>query len=88
MSSPERLRPLAKCGVPDLAKWEHAVASEVRGILALLAASGVAMVDVGAAVGVARRTLYRWRTGEDSIPAAKLLALRALVGERARKVGT
>ena len=88
MSDSLKLRPLARCGVPDAAKWDRLVCSEVRGLLAALAGAGVSMVDVGVSIGVGRRTLYRWRTGEDAIPAKKLLALRALAGERARKVGT
>lgn len=82
MSNPNQLRPPRKCGVPELSKWEHAVATEVRGLLTALHASGVSMVDVGVSIGVARRTLYRWRTGEDSIPASMLLALRELAAER------
>ena len=74
-----------RCGVPDAAKWEHAVCSEVRGLLAAIAGSGLSMVDAAERIGSSRRTLYRWRTGEDAIPAVKLLALRELAAECSAK---
>ncbi len=70
-----------RCGGTEPSTFTLQVCAEVRGLMAQLAGAGVSMVDVGVSLGVARRTLYRWRTGEDAIPAVKLLALRALYAE-------
>lgn len=84
MSPTKPIGTVRRCGVPEQSTWEHSVATEVRGLLAGLSAH-VSMQDVAVSMGVARRTLYRWRTGDDSIPAYQLLRLRALAAEVAAR---
>jgi hypothetical protein len=76
----------AKSGrVPDSDFWNNAVATEARGLMAQLGGIGWDFADIAAALECGRTTLYSWRTGEASMPAAKLLHLRALVAENVKR---
>lgn len=67
----------------DLPEFEALVAREVKDSLALLRRSGLDLFDVEARLNCSRRSLLRWQEGVSDMPAKKLLALRALVAERA-----
>lgn len=82
---PSKLRPVASCRVPNSDFWNNAVAVEARGLMAQLGGIGWDFVDIATTLDCGRTTLYAWRTGESSMPAAKLLHLRALVAENVRK---
>ena len=85
---PNYLRPLSKPRVPDATHWEREVAREVRELCAQLGGSGWDFIEIAEALGTGRTSLYAWRLGDRDMPAKKLLALRALVAEYVRKVGT
>ncbi len=82
---PNTLKTVASCRVPDLDIWDRAVAVEARGLMAQLGGIGWDFYEIAAALDCGRTTLYSWRTGETSMPAAKLLRLRALVAESVKK---
>lgn len=71
--------------VPDPDFWNNAVATEARSLMAQLGGIGWDYVDIASALGCGRTSLYAWRTGESSMPAAKLLQLRALVAENVKR---
>lgn len=82
---PSNIKPLARCRVPNPDFWDNAVAAEARGLMAQLGGIGWDFADIAAALDCGRTTLYAWRTGESSMPAAKLLQLRAVVAENVKK---
>lgn len=82
---PNRLKPVVNCRVPNSDYWDNAVAVEARGLMAQLGGIGWDFVDIATALDCGRTTLYAWRTGESSMPAAKLLQLRAIAAEHVRK---
>jgi hypothetical protein len=80
--------PLAKARVPDLDHWGREVAREVRELCAQLGGAGWDFVDIAEAIQAGRNSLYEWRLGARDMPAKKLLALRALAAEHARRTGS
>ena len=83
-----KLRTVAECRVPVATQWARAVARECSDLCSALGATGWDFVEIAEAIGTTRKTLYAWRVGDTDMPAAKMLALRALASEHARKVGT
>lgn len=84
--SDRKLRPLAACRVQDSEHWSRAVATEVRGHLAALGATGWTLWDIAAALACSRTSLVSWRSGGAEMPASKLLRLRAIVVANGRRV--
>ena len=82
---PPQLGTVRSARVPDPDFWNNAVATEARGLMAQLGGLGWDFVEIAAALDCGRTTLYAWRTGESSMPAAKLLQLRAIVAENVKR---
>jgi len=72
---------------PPRDHWAQVVADEVKTLVKLLCDAGWMANDIAEAIGTGRTSLYAWRLGDRDMPAKKLLALRALAAEHARKVG-
>ncbi len=81
----DKLRPLAKCRVPDLARFADQTRVEVRRCMAALQADDWSAVDIAESVGVSRRTLYRWRNGSELPDVAQFYALKSLAAECSAK---
>jgi predicted transcriptional regulator len=79
-----------KCRVPNTAQFADWVRLEVRRLMTTLQADGWTAVGIAESVGVSRRSLYRWRNGDESPEVPQFLALCELVDEQRanRKVGS
>ena len=83
-----KLRPLAKCRVPDMPQLRASIQLDVRRCMRTLSAARVPMVDVANALDVHRRTLYRWADGELLPDPVQIAGLRWLTAQWSRKAGT
>jgi hypothetical protein len=82
-----KLRPLARCCVPDMTQLRDAIRLDVRRCMASLGAAGCPAIDVAYLIGVSRSTLYRWRNGAELPDPIQLELLRSLAGQVTRRVG-
>ena len=76
-----KLRPLARCRVPDMAQLRDQIRLDVRRCMASLSAAGCPAIDVAYLVGVSRSTLYRWRNGDELPDPVQLELLRSLAAQ-------
>lgn len=84
-----KVRPLAKCRVPDMAQLREQIRLDVRRCMVSLSAAGLPAIDLAYMLGVSRSTLYRWRNGDELPDPVQLEQLRALAAQVTRKaVGT
>lgn len=72
---------LAKCRVPGMAQFADGVRAEVRRCMTQLQTDGWAAVEIAEYIGTSRRTLYRWRNGDELPNVAEYFSLKELAAE-------
>ncbi len=78
----------AKCRVPQAAQYAQECCVEIRRSMVQLQADKWTGIEIAEYLGVSRRTLYRWRNGDEEPTYSQFLSLRALAAETSpRKFG-
>ncbi len=74
-----------KCRVPQAAQFAEDARIQIRTFMSQLQTDKWTGIEIAEYLGVSRRTLYRWRNGDEEPTYSQFLSLRALAAETSRK---